>query len=245
MMESIDIKIDDGIGFIYFNRENKLNTVTVEMVNEIMDSMDDLKSKVNVIIIGGKKNFSAGADINQFKNLNPVNAYKFHLKLNELLKYFRDYDLPVISVLNGYVLGGGLELSLSTDIRICSTTAVLGQPEINIGINAGAGGNVILSKVIGRNRALYMILTGEKIDAKKAYEFGLVDIISDNPENEALRIAKIIKEKPVNTVKLAKRVVNKSFDTNLDLSVDYEATVFGLLFSDNETKSRIDKFFKK
>ena len=90
-----------------------------------------------------------------------------------------------------------------------------------------------------------MILTGEKVDAKKAYEFGLVDIISDNPENEALRIAKIIKEKPLNTVKLAKRVVNKSFDTNLDLSIDYEATVFGLLFSDNETRGRIDKFFKK
>ncbi len=244
-MENIDVKIDDGIGYIYFSRENKLNTITVDMVNEIMNSMDNLKDKVKVVIIEGKKNFSAGADINQFKNINPIDAYNFHLKLNELLKYFREYDLPIISVLNGYALGGGLELSLSTDIRICSAHAILGQPEINIGINAGAGGNVILSKVIGRNRALYLILTGEKIDAKKAYEFGLVDIISDDPENEALRIAKIIKEKPLTTVKLAKRVVNKSFDASLDLSIDYEATVFGLLFSDGETKDRINKFFKK
>ncbi len=244
-MENIDVKIENGIGFIYFNRENKLNTITVNMVNDIINSLNDLKDKVNVIIIEGKKNFSAGADINQFKDIKPLEAYNFHLKLNELLKYFREYDLPIISVLNGYVLGGGLELSLSTDIRICNENAILGQPEINIGINAGAGGNVILSKVIGRNRALYMILTGEKINAKKAYEFGLVDIISNDPEKEALRIAEIIREKPINTVKLAKKVVNKSFDTHLDLSIDYEATVFGLLFSDENTKEKINKFFKK
>jgi Enoyl-CoA hydratase/carnithine racemase len=85
----------------------------------------------------------------QFPELNPIEAYEFHRKLNELALYFREYSRPVISFLNGYVFGGGLELSLSTDIRVCSKDALLSQPEIGLGINAGAGGNVILPQLLG------------------------------------------------------------------------------------------------
>ncbi|MEM3828849.1 MAG: enoyl-CoA hydratase/isomerase family protein [Conexivisphaerales archaeon] len=230
---------------IYFNREDKLNTITIDMVNEIRAKMEEVKSTVKAVVIGGKKNFSAGADINQFKGITPMEAYDFHVKLNELAQFFRNYEYPVISFLNGYVLGGGLELSLSTDIRICSNDALLGQPEINLGINAGAGGNVVLPRVIGRNRALYMILTGEKINAHRAYEYGLVDIIANDPEGEAIRIAKIIEKMPAMTLKLAKKAVNRSFESNFNLSMDYEATIFGLLFSTDDTKDKIEKFFKK
>ncbi|KJE49893.1 MULTISPECIES: enoyl-CoA hydratase/isomerase family protein [Acidiplasma] len=244
MYNNIDL-VSGDVSIIYFKREEKLNTLTLDMVNDIKNAMEEVKDTARCVIIEGKRNFSAGADIKQFRDLNPIDAYSFHRKLNELAFYFRDYNVPVISVLNGYVLGGGLELSLSTDIRVCSKNAQLGQPEINIGVNAGAGGNVILPHVIGRNRALYMILTGEKIDAQTAYNFGLVDIISDDAHNEALRIASMIAKKPIETVIFAKRAVNKSFMNSINIDMDYEASLFGLLFSSGETRKKINEFFNK
>lgn len=241
---TIETEEKNGTGFIYFNRESKLNTITVEMADEIIESLHSMAENCKSIIIGGRKNFSAGADIMQFNDLSPLRAYAFHRKLNELALYFRQYKRPVISFLNGYVLGGGLEISLSTDIRICSDNAILGQPEINLGINAGAGGNVILPSVIGRNRALYMILTGEKISAKTAYEFGLVDILSDNALNKAIETAELINSMPENTATLAKRAVNGSSD-NIAKNLDYEAALFGILFSEKETKNRINNFIKR
>jgi enoyl-CoA hydratase/carnithine racemase len=242
--ETIETKEKNGTGFIYFNRENYLNTVTAGMVDEIMNAMADMKNTCRSIVIGGRKNFSAGADVKQFQNMETREAYEFHIKLNSLALYFRDYNLPIISFLNGYVLGGGLELSLSTDIRICGNNSVLGQPEINLGINAGAGGNVILPQVVGRNRALYMILTGEKLTAKKAYEFGLVDILSDDPEKEAARISGIINGMPEQTVSMAKRIVNNSCGVNIKTNLDYEAAMFGILFSEKDTKEKINKFLR-
>jgi enoyl-CoA hydratase/carnithine racemase len=247
LMEYTDINIvDDGrICIIYFNREKQLNTLTGHMVDEIIHAMKSVIDSCRSIIIGGRNNFSAGADVSQFQNMDARSAYEFHLKLNELALFFRSYPKPVISFLNGYVLGGGLELSLSTDIRICSENAILGQPEINLGINAGAGGNVILPSVIGRNRALYMILTGEKITASQAYDFGLVDLLSDNSEGEARRIAALINTMPVDTVSLAKRAVNNATNNDLEMKLDYEAALFGILQSEKYTKERIDRFMQK
>ncbi len=241
---TIETEEKDGTGFIYFNREEHLNTVTVEMVDEITKALSNMEENCRSIVIGGRKNFSAGADIMQFKDMGTMKAYEFHRKLNDLALYFREFKRPIISFLNGYVLGGGLELSLSTDIRVCSRDALLGQPEINLGINAGAGGNVILPEVIGRNRALYMVLTGEKIPAATAYDFGLVDIIAANPLDEAIRIATTINNKPENTVILAKRAVN-STENKVKKDLDYEAALFGILFSEKDTQDRINNFIKR
>lgn len=242
---NIEVVEEDGTCIIYFKREKHMNTVTEQTVDEIIHAMNNVSNDCRSVIIGGRENFSAGADVSQFQDINTAGAYNFHLKLNELALFFRNYRKPVISFLNGYVLGGGLELSLSTDIRICSENAILGQPEINLGINAGAGGNVILPSVVGRNRALYMILTGEKLSAAQAYDFGLVDLLSDNPEMEAKRIAALINSMPVDAVTIAKRTVNNSTDNNLNMKLDYEAALFGILQSGNNTKERINKFINK
>ncbi|MCL4453797.1 enoyl-CoA hydratase/isomerase family protein [Ferroplasma sp.] len=246
-MEYTDINLveEEGISVIYFNREKQLNTITGHMVDEIIRAMKSVSNSCRSIIIGGRNNFSAGADVAQFQNIDTRSAYEFHIKLNELALFFRSYPRPVISFLNGYVLGGGLELSLSTDIRICSENAILGQPEINLGINAGAGGNVVLPSVIGRNRALYMILTGEKITASQAYDFGLVDLLSDNSELEARRIATLINRMPEETVSTAKRTVNNVASNGLEMKLDYEAALFGILQSEKYTKERIDRFMQK
>lgn len=243
--KDIDVIEEDGTCLIYFDREEYLNTITTQMVDEIIHAMNNTVDRCRSIVLGGRKNFSAGADVAQFQNIDAYNAYKFHLKLNDLALFFRHYSRPVISFLNGYVLGGGLELSLSTDIRICAENAILGQPEINLGINAGAGGNVILPSVIGRNRALYMILTGEKITASQAYDYGLIDLLSDDPEAEARRIAGLINTMPVNTVSLAKRAVNNATNNDLETKLDYEAALFGILQSEKSTRERIDRFIQK
>ncbi|WP_337860372.1 enoyl-CoA hydratase/isomerase family protein [Ferroplasma sp.] len=243
--ETLEIEEKNGTGFIYFKREDKLNTLTVQMVDEILQALNDMENHCKSVIVGGKDNFSAGADVFQFSNIAPEEAYEFHRKLNKLALYFREYPRPVISFLNGYVLGGGLEISLSTDIRICSRSAVLGQPEIALGINAGAGGNVILPSITGRNRALYMILTGEKISAKTAYEFGLVDILADNAVGKAIETAELINSMPEKAVTLAKRAVNNSANNDIVKNLDYEAALFGILFSEKETKDRINNFIDR
>ncbi len=243
--ETIKTMKKNGTGFIYFDREDHLNTITVDMINDISNALSNMETSCKSFVIGGKKNFSAGADVSQFPDLSPLDAYEFHRKLNELALYFREFSKPIISFLNGYVFGGGLELSLSTDIRICSNDAILSQPEISLGINAGAGGNVILPGIVGRNRALYMVLTGTKLNASTAYGFGLVDILSENALEEATKIAEIINSKPENTVKLAKRAINNTSSANVKSDLDYEAALFGILFSDRDTGERINNFIKK
>ncbi len=242
-------RIEGQIARIILNREEKLNTINVQMVREIMDFISSIEENndIRVLIISGGKNFSAGADVTTFGNINSMDALEFHKALNSLALKFRESKKIIIAMINGYCLGGGFELSLSTDIRIASRKSILGQPEINLGINAGAGGNVILPRIVGRGRALLMILTGEKIDAEKAYNYGIVDILADheNLVTDTDKLAMKIAQKPFNASYLAKMAVNYGSELNIKSALEYEASIFGLLFSTGETKEKVNNFINK
>ena len=237
------------IAIIWLNRQDKLNSLTVDLVREMQACIDGLEpEETRVVLIRGMgKHFSSGADINGFRDLDSMGGLNFHRTLNDLVMKIRRFPNPVIAFLHGYSMGGGLEIAESADIRIASDSAVISQPEINIGINAGAGGNVILPRLVGRGRAMYLILTGDRISAQKASEIGLVDMVYPDATawEDALGIAEKISGKPLDTMRFAKIAVNSAWESSIESSLELEAALFGNLFSSVETKERIAAFLSK
>ncbi len=240
----------NGAARIFFNNPEKLNALSPEIVEQLLYALREIEenNNIRVVILRGKGgNFSAGADLEALERFTPAEALEFHRKMNEIIHLLINSRKIFISVLEGYALGGAFELSLSTDIRICTRNAVLGQPEINVGLNAGAGGNAILPKVVGRGNALYMVLTGKRISAGRAYEMGIVQAVAsaEELESELDTLVSGILSQPVTAVEMSKLAVNSSFKNETDLALEVEALTFALLHGNNETKNRIRKFLKK
>ena len=247
--ENIKVSEKDGISIISLNRPEKMNSLTMKMIDEIIEYLDSRQdSDIRVIILRGEgKHYCSGADVSAFPGMGPQQGLEFHLRLNDLAMKIRNFQRPVIAMLHGYSMGGGLEIAESADIRVAGESAVIAQPEINIGINAGAGGNVILPRLVGRGMAMYLILTGERISARKAMEIGLVDLVFADPdlEEEVMKIAAKIRDMPSQTVIYAKMAVSRGSELPAESALSYEAALFGLLFSDRETKSRLEKFLNR
>ncbi|MGC8505202.1 MAG: enoyl-CoA hydratase/isomerase family protein [Thermoplasmata archaeon] len=247
--ESIKVSEKDGISIVSLNRPEKMNSLTLKMIDEIIEYLDSKQdSNIKVIILKGEgKHYCSGADVSAFPGMGPQQGHEFHLRLNDLAMKIRNFQRPVIAMLHGYSMGGGLEIAESADIRVAGESAVIAQPEINIGINAGAGGNVILPRLVGRGMAMYLILTGERISARKAMEIGLVDLVFPDSilEDEVMKLASRIRDMPSQTVIYAKMAVSRGSELPVESALSYEAALFGLLFSDEETKSRLEKFLNR
>lgn len=236
--------------WILINRPEKLNTITAGVADEIISALDECSQDrdVRAVVLSSMgKNFSAGADINQFYGISTEAAIAFHRKLNDLVLRIRSFPKPVIALLHGYALGGGLEISESADIRVATETCTLGQPEIDLGINAGAGGNVVLPRLIGYGKAIYLALTGSKISAARAMEIGLVDaVVPDSSAESFVReLIEKISEKPYETVSIIKAVMVNSLNSEVSAGLEYEATAFGYLLASEETQKRISGFISK
>ncbi len=247
---SIEVTEAGPVVILKLRNTGKLNAITEGMAGELIAAIEKYEKddRYRVMLLGGAdRNFCSGADITGFANRNTEDALRFHLVLNRVVRTIRSCPKPVLAVLEGYSLGGGLEIAESTDIRIASASAKIGQPEINIGINAGAGGNVILPRLVGRGNAMYLILTGRRISAPEALRMGLVDLVfpDDQLWDEAMKIAMEISSKPVVTVQMAKMAVNNSEDMSVSAALDMEASAFAMLFSTAETKDRIRKFMER
>jgi enoyl-CoA hydratase/3-hydroxyacyl-CoA dehydrogenase len=163
-----------------------------------------------VIITGTGRAFSAGADVTAFMGATPITIFKTSRKLQMLFERIESLDRPVICGLNGYTLGGGLELAMSCDFRIAAETAELGQPEINLGFIPGAGGTQRLPRLIGRARAKELIFTGDRISAREAERLGLVNKVvpADKLEQELRSFANKLAEKPPLALAMAKYAIN-------------------------------------
>ena len=156
-------------------------------------------------------------------------------------------SIPVIAAINGYALGGGMELAMACDIRLASTKAKLGQPEVNLGLIPGYAGTQRLPRLVGMGNALYILMSGDMFSAEQAFQWGLVQKIVE-PENlleEAIKIAKIIASKGKNAVALVKKVARDGIEMNFNEAQELEAKEFGKLFNTNETKEGISAFLEK
>jgi Enoyl-CoA hydratase/carnithine racemase len=248
--EKLIIEKRDKICIIKINNPESLNALNSVILNELNNAITELYSDkdINVVIITGEgRAFVAGADISQMKSMNAIEGKEFG-KLGA--KVFRKIELlnkPVIAAINGFALGGGCELALSCDIRIASSKAKFGQPEVGLGITPGFSGTQRLPRIVGMGKAKELIYTADIIDATEAFRIGLVNKIAE-PEllmDEAIKMAdKIAKKAPI-AIRNSKEAINKGMQTDIDTALDIESNLFGLCFSSKDQKEGMNAFFEK
>jgi enoyl-CoA hydratase len=249
--KNILFAVEEGVAMITINRPKALNAMNSETIYELADAVNTCRTdeaiKVVIITGAGEKAFVAGADIAQMQNFRPQDTILFMEAGHETLRQMETMPKPVIAAVNGFALGGGTEISLACDIRFASEKAVFGQPEILIGIIPGWGGTQRLSRSIGIGRAKELILSGEQITARRAYEIGLVNRIF-SPEAlipETQKFARKLAGMPGFALKMAKHSINFGYDLALDNACRLEVECCAQCFSTDDQKEGMGAFLEK
>ena len=249
--DNLTVTHHEMVGTITINRPEKLNTLTNATLDELevaIDALDKDDGIRAVLITGaGERAFVAGADIKELANLTVSTG---HLQAERGQNVFRKIEKcgkPVLAAINGFALGGGLELALACHLRVSSDTAKLGLPEVGLGIIPGYGGTQRLSKLVGRGKATELILTGRHIDAVEAFRIGLVNHIvpPDQVLSKSEELLKEIVTKGPLAVRHALFAVDQGLDLDLDKGLSLEATLFGLLFATSDTREGLSAFIEK
>lgn len=239
------------IGYVTINRPDKLNALNATAKSELRSLFEKIKSEASVDVViltgAGEKAFVAGTDINELSELNTETGRTFSDNGQGVFNLIENLGKPVIAAVNGYALGGGTELALACHIRVASENAKFGQPEVNLGIIPGYGGTQRLARLIGKGRAMEMILTGDHIDATEALRIGLVNKVVPLPElmKTAEEIANKILSKGQVAIRLALKAVNMSQETNLTDGQALEASLFALCCGTEDFKEGTKAFLEK
>lgn len=251
MDDLIRFDIEEGIATLTINRPevmNALNGDTLEALRKQFARFDSDPAVRVVIITGaGDKAFVAGGDIARMRDLGPLAAKDMALFAQDVLNHIERCSKPVIAAINGYALGGGCELAMACDLRIASESARFGQPEVNLGIIPGWAGTQRLPRLVGRGRALELVLTGELIDAQEAWRIGLVNKVVPHSElmAEARKLASKIASRSMVVTRLCKEAVNNGLEMDLSRASQYEADLFGLCFGTADQKEGMSAFLEK
>jgi enoyl-CoA hydratase/3-hydroxyacyl-CoA dehydrogenase len=248
--ETIIVRKEKPIAWIILNRPERLNAINPKMLEELSRTLDELEEDPDirvVIVKGSGRAFSAGADVTAFAGINPILAVKASRKFQELTLKMQFYTKPIIAVIHGYALGGGLELALSADFRIASEDAMLGQPEVNLGFIPGAGATQRLARIVGPARAKELIMTGDLIPAVEAYKMGLVNKVvkPEALDGEARSLATKLAEKPPLALMAAKLAVDMGLEAGLWPGLAMESQLFGILFSTEDVIEGVTAFLEK
>ncbi|MCE9583999.1 MAG: enoyl-CoA hydratase/isomerase family protein [Planctomycetes bacterium] len=243
---SILVEVTDRLGVITINRAEVRNAIDQTVVTEITAALDDLKDKVGCLIItgAGDKAFAAGADIAQLRDRNREDALK---GINTtMFRKVEDFPAPVIAAIKGFALGGGCELAMACDIRVAGESAKFGQPEVGLGIIAGAGATYRLARLVGVGRAKELLFTARIIDAKEAERIGLVNRLVPDVDvmTEAKKLAaEILKNAPL-AVRLTKWSINATLRAG-EPDTAIEQLSQAVLFETEEKKKRMTDFLEK
>lgn len=248
-----DLLIETGAGIatITVNRSQAMNAMTLTTLQELADAVQTLinSADIRVVIItgAGSKAFIAGGDISMLAGLEPGEARELALLAQGVCAAIEQSPKPFIAAVNGYALGGGCELAMSCDIRIAADTARFGQPEINIGTLPGFGGTQRLPRLVGKGRALELILTGEIIDAHEAWRIGMVNKVvpADRLLPAARELSLKLASKSTVAMKFCKQAVHNGMEMDLTNACRYEADLFALSFSTTDQKEGMQAFLEK
>lgn len=248
--KNITFNQKEAIAIVTLNRPKVLNALNTETLNELHEIFTQLDSDTGVrviIITGSGKAFIAGADISEMNTYSPEEARAFSQLGHKTMDAIQNSGKPVIAAINGFTLGGGLELALSCDILIASEKAVLGLPEVNLGLIQGFGGTQRLPRLIGKSRAKELIFTGEALKAQKACEIGLVNRVVPQEEllPEAEKMAQLISAKGPVALTLAKRAIESGYDVPLSEGCKKEIDAFVESFSSQDRDEGIKAFLEK
>ncbi len=236
---------------ITVNRPDKLNALNWQTMVEIHGALKEAKQAEDirgVIITGaGEKAFVAGADIEELSRNTPVGAKEFALQSQEILGFIENFPKPVIAAVNGFCLGGGCELAMACHMRIVSESARFGQPEVNLGIIPGNGGTQRLSRLVGKGRAIELILSANIISAAEAHRIGLVNQVSEpeNLINTCQKLLATIYSKAPLAIKLGLEAITHGLELTLEEGVQLEANLFGLCMSTEDAKEGTKAFLEK
>lgn len=241
----------EGVATITINRPEALNAFNAEVVGEILQALEDVKTDENIRVVvltgAGEKAFSAGADIKAMKGINALKARELSQMGEKLCTALENLEKPIIAAINGYALGGGLEVAMACDLRIASENAKVGQTEINIGLIPGWGGTQRLTRLIGATKAKELIFTGKMVDAKTAEQLGLVNMVvpADKFRETVRQFAIEIAQKAPVALKVAKALINKGAEISLDAALALEREGFGVVASTEDLQEGVSAFIEK
>ena len=249
-MEMVLYEASGSIGTITINRPKALNALcsqVLDELNEILDSVDLETVRCLIVTGSGEKSFVAGADIAEMSTLTKEQGEAFGKKGNDVFLKLEHFPIPTIAAINGYALGGGCELSMACDIRLCADNAVFGQPEVGLGITPGFGGTQRLARIVGPNIAKEMILTARNIKADDAYRIGLVNAVY--PHDELMpaaqkMAARIAGNAPI-AVRASKKAITEGLDLPIEEAVALEEKLFGSCFDTADQKEGMGAFLEK
>ena len=250
-LENIVTEIKNDVLVVTINRPDKLNALnkqTIEELHETLAEAENDKSIRALIITGtGQKAFVAGADIAEFANYSVEEGKQLsaigHFKI---FNFIENYSKPVIAAVNGFALGGGLELAMACHLRVASNNAKMGLPEVSLGVIPGYGGTQRLAQLVGKGKAMEMIITADMINAEDAYKWGLVNYVTTPEEllNKCFEItSKIVTKSPI-AVKTAIKVINAGYN-NKQNGYEVEIEEFGKSFASGDFKEGISAFLEK
>lgn len=248
--QNILLETKDRISTLTINRPDKRNALDQKTRDEILDALDSLQassvSRVLIVTGAGDKAFIAGADINEFEGRTAL-TQRESMKVRRIFDAVEEFPKPVIAMINGFCLGGGMELALACDLRIASDNAKLGQPEINLGIIPGGGGTQRLTRLVGEGKSMELILTGDLVDAAQAKAIGLVNEIVPAAElqRHVLALAGRIAEKSPIALQMAKEAVKTASRMNLREGLDREMDLFSLTFGSEDKEEGVRAFLEK
>ncbi len=245
----LKVEHNGGITVMKVSAPKSLNALNSTILKEMDDFIDHLDKATRVLIItgDGEKSFVAGADISEMAHLNEQEGFEFGRLGAQVFRKIELLPMPVIAAVNGFALGGGCELAMSCDIRIASSKAKFGQPEVGLGIIPGFSGTHRLPKLIGQGYAKEMIYTGKVIRADEALRIGLVNAVYEPEElmDKAMEMAQLmLKNAPV-AISLAKQSINEGYDLDADGAIGLENKLFGKCFATRDQKEGMDAFLNK
>ena len=248
--EYIKFEIEGEFAILTINRPKALNALNSEVLDEldkVLDSIDTYKIRALILTGAGEKSFVAGADIAEMSTLTKEQGKAFSKKGNDVFRKLETLEIPVIAAINGFALGGGCEIAMSCDIRICSENAIFGQPEVGLGITPGFGGTQRLARLVGPGMAKQMIFTGQNIKAEEALRIGLVNAVYPQNEllNEARKLALSIAKNGQNAVRNSKKAINDGLQLDIEKAIKIEEKLFGDCFQSDEQVDRMKKFLVK
>ncbi len=262
-MEFVLYEVKDAVGIITMNRPQALNALN----SQVLDELDEVFSNVDlntvrclVLTGAGEKSFVAGADIAEMSTLTKAEGEAFGKKGNDVFRKIETFPIPVIAAVNGFALGGGCEISMSCDIRICSDNAVFGQPEVGLGITPGFGGTQRLARLVGAGMAKQLIYTARNIKAPEALRIGLVNQVVSAELDEAGNQVKSAQENLLATaekmaatiaanapiaVRNCKKAINDGLEVDMDKAIVIEEKLFGDCFETEDQRAGMGNFLEK
>lgn len=248
--ENLIVDVAGRIATVTVNRPGSLNALNRAAVRELLAALEEIARRdAGVVLLtgAGEKAFVAGADISEMTGFTPAEALDFALFGQRVLEFLERMTQPVIGVINGYALGGGCELAMACDMLIAAETARFGQPEVTLGIIPGFGGTQRLPRLVGRNLAKEMVLSGEMISAQRAYEIGLVNRVVPPAQlmAAARELAETILSRGALAVGAAKMAINRGMDLDLGNACALEANAFSVGFATEDRAEGMSAFLER